>query len=117
MNYTASSIKKEFDINKVLTMDGGLQCPQDQNWTSDDNTKCYENLHKPCPHKQTQTCKQRVDISDDGRKLTTLTFLFTISQTNLDGFIDEDDGQLKRLMRFLEKNEKYSINIGAFVKF
>jgi len=112
MNYTASSVKKVLDANKILSIEGGLLCPQDQNWTLDGNTECCRNTQL-CPHIGKQTCKQRINISEkNGVKLTILTFYFTISQTNLDGVIDEEDKPLQRLMR----NEKYSINPGMFVR-
>lgn len=99
MSYTASSVKQELDKLSNLTINGGLQCPQNAAWQGAGNTPCPGALAS-CGVWQDKKCKQRIHIhTSNGSKLTILTFYFTISSTNHDGFIDEHDQQLNLLLR------------------
>ena len=115
MNYTASSVKKVLEAHNTLEVRGGLGCPQDTNWTPNGNTPC-SGFPASCEHTRSQTCKQTIEISERGtnRKLTILTFKFTISATVYDGFIDVNDQQLCRLIR-MTKNADCPVNTDKFV--
>ena len=115
MRYTASSVRKELEINHTFTINGGLGCPQDRSWTPNGNTPC-SGEPASCYHVQKQTCKQAIEVRSQQTdcKLGILTFNFTISQTHLDGFIDANDMQLVRLIRMAEKGN-YPINVEKFV--
>jgi len=116
MRYTASSVKKELESISILEVHGGLGCPQDPNWTPNGNTSC-SGEPASCRHAPKQTCKQTVEVRnhENGCKLCVLTFNFTISTINLDGFIDEYDQQLVRLVRMV-KNGNYPMDTLKFVK-
>jgi len=85
MNYTASSVKKEIESKKTLTVSGDLQCPQGTTWVGSGNTLCSHEAHTSCPHAKTQTCEQKIHIYEQGAKigapLVVFAFRFTISQT------------------------------------
>ena len=113
MNYTASSVKRELDTKTNLTIRGGLGCPQDSTWTQENNTSCSGVPHQcSCTQAKTlsQKCTQKLYVCDKrGITLVTLKFYFTISQTNLEGFIDEHDLQLCLLI------QNQSIDTAKFV--
>jgi hypothetical protein len=113
MYYTASSVKKEIETKKALTINGDLQCPQNTGWIQTDGTPCLQ-VPTACIHTQKHTCKQRIHIYEQGIKLAILTFYFTISQSNLDGRIDSHDQQLERLIRHGKISEKYSVDVMQF---
>ena len=118
MNYTASSVKKEIESKKSLTVNGDLQCPQSSDWIESGNTLCDHESHALCPHAKTQMCKQKIHIYEQGAKqgapLTILTFYFMVSQENPNGFIDAHDQQLCRLIRRGKSSGKYSIDTMQF---
>jgi O-glycosyl hydrolase len=113
MNYTASSVKKEIESKKTLTINGDLRCPQNASWIQDDGTQCLQ-VPASCSHTQTRTCKQRIHIHEQGTKLVILTFYFTISQANFDGCIDAHDQQLGRLINRGKSSKNYSIDVMQF---
>jgi hypothetical protein len=114
MNYTASSVKKEIESKKALEVNGELRCPQGSDWIGSGNTSCHYESHMSCPHAKTKSCKQRIHIYEQESKITILTFYFTISPTNSDGFIDEHDQQLRLLIRRGKSSGKYSIDTMQF---
>ena len=115
MGYTASSVKREIDAKKTLTVNGDLRCPQSTEWLQHDSTPCPQ-VPESCSHARVQECKQRIHIHEQGTKLIILTFRFTISQTNHDGFIDEHDQQLELLIRRGKNSETYSLDVAQFDK-
>ena len=117
MRFTASSVKRELEINKVLKVNGGLGCPQEPGWTPNGNTPC-SGVPASCCHIQEQTCKQVIEVrsQETESKLGVLIFNFTISTTNHDGFIDADDQQLVRLIRYMAKRGEDPIDTAKFVK-
>jgi len=69
-----------------------IKCPLD---------RCYINPAN-CRKAQTQTCAQEVTVlyqHDNHNKAVTLRFYFTISSTDYDGFIDEENEFLQLLIR------------------
>ena len=55
-----------------------------------------------CQRGQTQTCVREVEAlytHDNHNKLVNLRFFFTVSSTDFDGFIDEDNESLQLLIR------------------
>jgi hypothetical protein len=117
MKYTASSVKKEIESKKTLVVNGGLQCPQDTGWIQSDGTQCPQ-IPSACLHTRAGTCKQRVHIHERGParevKLVILTFYFTISSTNHDGYIDAQDRQLERLVNCGRTSKRYLIDTAQF---
>jgi len=111
MYYTASSIKKALQNNKMLLVEGleDLGCPQKENreWIGWDNAEeCFKYLQH-CSLASKQDCKQRIHIfyhknyfeNKEQYPLAVLKFRFTISRVNNDGFIDKDDTVLGSLIK------------------
>ena len=101
----------------MFTVNGGLGCPQGPDWTPNGNTPC-SGEPESCHHTQEQTCKQAIEVRNKTTdcKLGILTFKFTISSTDRNGFIDANDMQLARLIRIAKKGNYPPINTEKFDK-
>lgn len=108
MNYTASSVRAALET--LITQKGlyskdleNLVCPIYDLLIKDgrpqeDNICC--NVPQDCQLAKEQKCKRNISILCSNKKTlyTTLSFRFTISDTNYDGFIDTDDSRLRHLI-------------------
>jgi len=103
MDYTASSVRRELErliINRGFHSDNlkNAKCPI-PSAIFEDGRKCNMN-RKTCEKGHDQECVHRVSIRTKQNALyTTVSFKFTISDTDYDGFIDENDPQIKNLIR------------------
>lgn len=119
LRYTADSIKRELETQGMFTVNGGVECPQAANWTPNGNVPC-PGTPSSCPHVQSQTCKQAIDVyysnNTGGCRLGVLTFTFTVSPTDYNGYIDANDSQLARLIMAAKNGNGPPINPQNFVK-
>jgi hypothetical protein len=103
MNYTASSVKTALEAliaNKGLHSDNlkNVKCPI-VSAIFEDGSKCHMNP-KTCEKAHRQECVHRVSLFTKHNALyAAISFRFTISDTNYDGFIYEKDIQLMRLIQ------------------
>jgi len=99
MRYTASSVQKELFANTDLSIEGNAVCPPDPNWIGNlkNEIECKKNPQR-CELAFTNTCNQMIHIFRNKQLLTVISFQFTISPENNDGFIDAEDYGLGRLI-------------------
>jgi hypothetical protein len=92
--YTASSVVgaiRESIIRNICSCDDldYVRCPKD---------RCNPNPEN-CLLGNDHNCPQKIEVFDVHNNLSVIIFLFTISNTDHDGFIDEDDSALSELFR------------------
>lgn len=103
MNYTASSVRSELEtlmVNKGLHSDNlkNVKCPI-MGLIFEDGRKCQAKP-KSCEKTRQRDCIHRVSIRTKQNALyVALSFRFTISDTDYDGFIYEKDRQLMMLIQ------------------
>jgi hypothetical protein len=90
--YTASSVVnaiRESIIRNNCSCDdlNYIKCPKD---------RCNINPEN-CSPGNDHSCPQKINVFDIHCNLLIIIFLFTISNTNHDGFVDEDDSALSEL--------------------
>jgi hypothetical protein len=121
MHYTADSVQEEINVKtkNVLTVKGDARCPQSTAWIGHANMPCpSDGSPTSCLNVQNEDheCKQTVYVypQGGGAFLAVLTFYFTVSKTDHNGYIDENDLQLKWLISRGQKSGRYTIDDTQF---
>ena len=103
--YSAESVIAELKTNTELNCEN-----IDKTYCPSLHLGCCGNP-EDCRLCNNKECEQKISVHRDYKLLTILTFKFTISLINRDGFIPKDDSSLRRLINHKWIDESKLISI------